>query len=873
MPLETGARLGPYEITGKLGAGGMGEVWKARDTRLDRIVAIKVSAEKFSDRFEREARAVAALNHPNICQIYDVGPDYIVLEFIEGSPIAPTDSTRKLLDVAVQIADGMAAAHAAGFVHRDLKPANVLVTPEGRVKILDFGLVKTISKPTQADATQALTLTDPGAVAGTAAYMSPEQASGSPDLDARSDQFSLGLMLYEMAAGKQAFKRPTAVETLAAIIREDAEPLPPTVPPPLRWIINRCLAKEPRDRYESSRDLFLELRSLRDHLADSSSSAVMPAAIPQPKRRKPWGMIGAFAGGAALAAVIVFLLRPAAPRPISLRYTPFSFEQGGQTNPVWSPDGKAVAFAARQKETDPLQVYVRYLDSPAATQITHIPQTAAPIDWTTSGRIVFLSSRSPGGLWSVSPVGGEPEPLLAANLISASVSRDGNAVAVFQRGGDGLSTVFISSPPGTPLTPYTPAPFASRTIFNNPNLKFSPDGKQILLIRDTNAGEEAWLLPFPSGSGKPPHRILQTLPALASTPTFSWMPDNRRVILSAVSTLGAPPQLYLADTVSGEFAVLSNGTTAQALPAVSPDGTKLVFLEAASDYDIVSVDLATVAVTPLIATQRSEQMPAWALKEAALVYVTDRSGQGEIWLHKTGQLDRPLVTTRDFPPDTTKWLMAPSLSPDASRVIYTRVEQSGPARLWMSAVAGGAPVRLTKADTATEFPGSWSPDGNWFAFLDVQNGKPSLMKVKTNGQAQPELLKADLQRAGGFIPAWSPAGDWILYTADAGVKLISPDGRQTRDLISLGNALCGFSSNGALLYCGRFEDGVGKVFSVNLDGKAEKVIGSLGPEYAATNSLGPALRFSLAPDGKSVTYSIRKNTSNLWLMDGLPTVK
>jgi Tol biopolymer transport system component len=298
----------------------------------------------------------------------------------------------------------------------------------------------------------------------------------------------------------------------------------------------------------------------------------------------------------------------------------------------------------------------------------------------------------------------------------------------------------------------------------------------------------------------------------------------------------------------------------------------LVFLEAASDYDIVSVDLSTAAVTSLIATQRSEQMPAWASREAALVYVTDRSGQGEIWLQKPGQPDRPLVTARDFPPETTKWLMAPSLSPDASRVIYTRVEQNGPARLWMSAVAGGAPVRLTKADARTEFAGSWSPDGNWFAFLDVQNGKASLTKVKTTGQAQPEVLKADVQRGGSFIPAWSPAGDWILH-GDGGLKLISPDGKQTRDLSSLGNALCGFSSNGALLYCGRFEDGAGRIFSVNLEGRAEHVIGSLGPENAPANSLNPALRLSLAPDGKSVTYSIRKNTSNLWLVDGLPAVK
>jgi eukaryotic-like serine/threonine-protein kinase len=309
----------------------MGEVYKARDTRLDRIVAIKVSNEKFSERFEREARAVAALNHPNICQLYDVGPNYLVLEYVEGSPVAPTESTRKLLDMAVQIADGMAAAHAGGFVHRDLKPANVLVTSEGRVKILDFGLAKTIVKPDDPDGTQAMTLTNPGSVAGTAAYMSPEQARGAGNLDTRSDQFSCGLMLYEMAAARHAFKRSSAVETLAAIIREDPEPLPASVPAPLRWIILRCLAKEPRDRYESSRDLFLELRSLREHLSDTSSTAALAAAPAESKTKKPWGMLAAFAAGVALTAAVAFLLRPVAPpRSAALRFTPFSFEQGGQ---------------------------------------------------------------------------------------------------------------------------------------------------------------------------------------------------------------------------------------------------------------------------------------------------------------------------------------------------------------------------------------------------------------------------------------------------------------------------------------------------------------------------------------------------------------
>src|ERR1700691_1484431 len=191
MDLQPGAKLGPYEILSRLGIGGMGEVWKARDTRLDRTVAIKVSREKFSDRFNREARAVAALNHPNICQLYDVGPDYLVMEFVEGAPIASVDTTRKLLDIAVQIADGLAAAHAAGIIHRDLKPDNILITREGRVKILDFGLAKIVTAGSPGDdATRAMTRTEAGATIGTIAYMSPEQARGSADLSAQSDQFS-----------------------------------------------------------------------------------------------------------------------------------------------------------------------------------------------------------------------------------------------------------------------------------------------------------------------------------------------------------------------------------------------------------------------------------------------------------------------------------------------------------------------------------------------------------------------------------------------------------------------------------------------------------------------------------------------------------
>ena len=312
MPLSVGDKLGPYEIVAPIGAGGMGEVYKARDTRLDRIVAIKTSKTEFSERFEREARAVAALNHPNICQLYDLGtlPDgggYLVMEYIEGSPIAPVDSPRKLLDIAVQIADGMAAAHAAGFTHRDLKPDNVLVTgPQtsqpGRVKILDFGLAKRAGTIDQSEATQTIAaVTNPGTVLGTVSYMSPEQARGE-EVDARSDQFSFGLIVYELAAGKRAFVRPSTAETMAAIIRDEAEPLPPSVPAPLRWVVERCLAKDPAERYDSTRDLYRELKLARERLSEASAGTQVQPAIPR-RRGRVW--VAAALAALAIAAISI----------------------------------------------------------------------------------------------------------------------------------------------------------------------------------------------------------------------------------------------------------------------------------------------------------------------------------------------------------------------------------------------------------------------------------------------------------------------------------------------------------------------------------------------------------------------------------------
>ena len=449
MALSSGDTLGPYEILAPIGAGGMGEVWKARDTRLDRIVAIKTSRVEFSERFAREARAVAALNHPNICQLYDVGTlpqggGYLVMEFVDGAPIASVDSPRKVLDLAAQFADGMAAAHAAGFTHRDLKPDNVLVTgPQtahpGRVKILDFGIAKFAESIAAAESSQTVApSTNPGTVLGTVSYMSPEQARGQ-EVDARSDQFSFGLMLYELAAGKRAFAGASAAETMSAIIRDEAEPLPSSVPTALRWVVERCLAKDPAERYDSTRDLYRELKLARERLSEASASGPQ-AVVPPPARRRPRWQVWAAAtmAGLAIAAVSFGAARSLWRTPEPPVWTGTML--GGSEmalNPRISPDGHLLAFEAMVDGQS--QIAVMKPESGNWSILTR-DRNRGPVgthSWSADGTLIYYDRFTDAlqGIFSVPVLGGDerlvlesalsPEPLPDGSLLIVKLNAEG----------------------------------------------------------------------------------------------------------------------------------------------------------------------------------------------------------------------------------------------------------------------------------------------------------------------------------------------------------------------------------------------------------------------------------------------------------------
>lgn len=888
MPLASATHVGPYEIVSTLGGGAMGEVYRAHDSRLNRDVALKIIAGSGGAndamrrrRFNQEARSASGLNHPNIVTVHDFGTvdgiSYIASELIEGKSlreliVSGPLGMGMLLDIAVQVADGLSAAHEAGIVHRDLKPENIMITPGGRVKILDFGLAKPVMQTNSghtldefAEDTFDGTGTQPGLILGTVGYMSPEQARGLP-VSVQSDQFSLGILLHEMATGQPAFKRETPMQTLLAIANVDRVPFTPG-PVAFRMLVERCLQRDPARRFDSTVEVYERLRKIRDQLpekAPAEPKLKRPAMARRVVRRSVLVAAAVCAAMLALGGfLIAFLTR--GQRDIDLaafHFTPVETGPGIAVFPALS--GKRLAYAA---EVDGIfQIFARRLDGSESTQLTRSSQDALFPFWSPdANRIYYIAGEA---LWSVAGSGGTAERLYSG-VHQAAISPDGRTFALLRPDAkSGFDGLWYTTDDAAPKR-YERGALRDREFLPSSYLRFSPDGTKLALWGATwNGRSQLWIAPWPEGEPR------EALPQLSSTPLarmFAWSPDSVHLLFGERQGLSRDDHLWRANGDHDSLHKLTNGTGREQAPALS--GGTAAFSSVSLRYELVSLPLDSSArISPDPGNgEGSAVFPAWAPNGRDYAYVASRGSSPEILLHnQSSGWEKAVVSRKDFSHHSSS-LLDLSFSPDGQRITYAR---SGPEGLniWISTLAGEQPVRLAREPEAAFQRGpSWSPDGSSIAYCSMRSGHFAIMRAGVGTNRAPRVLNT----SGATNPAWSPHGDWIAAKPPSGgLLLISPDGGESR-VAGEGNWLThAWSRNGAMLY--GFQNRAGHLVLSGLPltakaGETAALIADLGP-------YGPALRYgdaigspalagaSLSPDGKSMLASILRIHSSLWLM-------
>jgi len=852
---SVGARLGAYEIVAQLGAGGMGEVYRARDTRLDRDVALKVlpahlaTDEAARSRFEREAKAIAALSHPNILAVYDVGrlrPEgapasqggdvaFVVMELLEGETLRKrmTDAgsalpIRKVTQIGIEIAQGLAAAHEKQIVHRDIKPENIFVASDGRVKILDFGLARQVPSPSSSttDAATQIQQTDPGTVMGTVGYMAPEQVKAAT-VDHRADIFALGCVLYEMASGRRPFVRDTAAETMTAILREDPPDLvrdSGAIPAAFEPIVRHCLEKRPEERFQSARDLAFALQSLSGSSADAGRAfrpgddAGAKAPASESSRRRP--LIPA-AVAVVLAAGAFMAGRNIGRGPIATTGLHIqSFQQvtdtaGVETSPTLSPDGKTVVFASDRDGS--FQVYSQRVGSRTSTALTSGPDNSAPAFSPSGERIAFRSERDGGGIFlmsasgesvtrvsseghtpSWSPKGDElvlshgaffspndasaSAPGLIAVDIASGRSREvlrgtqvamqpawsphGQRIAFFSlRQNSGQRDIFTVAADGSAAD----APLVEVT--NDPALDWSPawspDGRHLYFSSNRGGTMNIWRIAIDEATGTP-----QGEPEPVTTPSgyagrVAFSQDAGVMAYASLdwrSTLLRQPFDSVRGQNSGPPAPVFKSTRPIRDHAVSPDGQWVVFNETVPQEDLFLTRADGREYRRLTDDAARDRGPVWSPDGQTIYFYSDRSGRYELWKVRPDG-SPPAVISKETNANF------PVVSPDGKRIATSGVSAAGLLILDAGrSVDAPANPEPAVAPGQIFWPFSWSAANKLLGINVTRQG--SIAGVSEYDVDKKQYRSLTGAYSSYAVPLWLRDGHRFLVRSGSGIDLV-----------------------------------------------------------------------------------------------------
>ena len=873
--------IGPYRAIRQLGAGGMGEVFLAHDDDLGRNIAIKLLPPHLADdaehlgRLRNEARSASSLNHPNIVTIYEIGRDdskraFMAMEYVDGQTLREVlrgDAlpVRKALQIATQIADGLAAAHKRGLVHRDLKPENIMLTTDGVVKILDFGLAKSFAT-TNSD------MSEPGMLVGTYSYMSPEQARAG-EIDYRSDQFSFGSILYEMLTGTRAFDGSSGVETLFMVVRDEPASLSNVashVPAPLRWIVDRCLSKDPEDRYVSTRDLARDLQYLRDHFSEAGTATPIRENDSVATRiRKRWPVAAAIVFALVARSLITAWVQRPEPRTItSERYLTYS---GHDFSPAVSPDGKLIAFASSRDGEQ--RIWLKQVAGGSEVALTAGSDDFPRFSPDSSAILYIHTDGTALSLWRIPAVGGEARKILD-DVASADFSRDGKRIAFLRNVTRGVARtdLWVADADGSH------ARLLAGTDVGASHPRWSPDGKQIAIVTPKGGRVMQSVMLFDATTGAP--KALATPPKAGEVSSVVWTADGRHVLYvraeSVEAVVGSSAKVVRHDIRSDALEVIGWSSHNGVMLDLLGDGR--VVLDARSPRDnlreLGQPDKATETASEKWITRgnSSDRQPAYAPDGKAVLFTSNRSGNLDLWLTTSDGGVRRL--TDDASED---W--DPAFTPDGKSIVWSS-GRSGNLEIWI-ANADGSGARQISADGLDAENPSATPDGKWIVYCSFNPQKAGIWKVRSDGTQATHLVKARTS-----LPEISPDGQYITYLADsrtarAHIRVVRvADGKDMGMSIPVRT----FSRTGAILgrsrwmpdgkaiaFLGQTEEGINGVFVQDFvpgrDTSATKrQLGGFDAERATES-------FGIAPDGKTLTVAGWEQLFSIFSIEGLPLQK